>query len=242
VTPLILAIFALLALAPLALSLRRVAAGRTRQESVLELHRAQLVELDRDLAEGRIGTAEHAEADLEVKRRLLAIADDPEPALPSAWGSRGLVVVALVVVPIAGAGLYLIDGHPELPAVPRAERLAQDARASQDAERMIIMLRQRLATMDQTSDLARQGYVLLGNVEHARGRLAEAAAAWQTAVGIRFDPTLAALAAEAETQVDGKVSPAAAELFRRALADGPPDAPWRKLVEQRLAEAGHQLR
>ena len=68
---------AAIALAPLALSLRRTAAARGRQEAAIALHRAQLAELDRDLADGRIAAAEHANAVLEVQRRLLAAAGVP---------------------------------------------------------------------------------------------------------------------------------------------------------------------
>lgn len=233
-TPIILALFAMVALAPLAMSFRRTAAGHSRRESALALHRAQLAELDHDLAEGRIALAEHATAVLEVKRRLLAADADAEPAPAAPRAFRWPLLLTLLAVPMAGAGLYLIDGHPELPAAPRAARLAE----AHDADALIARLRVRLATMDQTSEVARQGYVLLGNAEEQQGRLAEAAAAWRTAVGIRFDAALAVLAAEAATRMEGKVSPASAVLFRRALADGPPDAPWRKLAEQRLAEAG----
>jgi cytochrome c-type biogenesis protein CcmH len=238
VTPIILVLFAVVALAPLALSFRGTAAARGRRESALALHRAQLAELDRDLAEGRIGAAEHATAVLEVKRRLLAADADAESAVDAPRGSRAQLLLALLAVPLAGAGLYLIDGHPELPAAPLAARLTEAERMGHDADALIATLRARLATLDQTSEVARQGYVLLGNAEDSQGRLAEAAAAWRTAVGIRFDAALATLAAEATTRVEGKVSPASAALFRRALAEGPPDAPWRKLAEQRLAEAG----
>ena len=90
--------------------------------------------------------------------------------------------------------------------------------------------------MDPTTDRARQGYVLLGNVEEARGNDTAAAAAWRTALQGRFDPALAARAAEATVRAEGGVSPGSAALFRRALAAAPPDAPWRSAVEQRLAE------
>ncbi len=59
-------------------------------------------------------------------------------------------------------------------------------------------------------------------------------------MNIQFDPTLAALAAEAATRAEGHVSPHSADLFRRALAAAPPNAPWLKLARQRLAEAKTQ--
>jgi cytochrome c-type biogenesis protein CcmH len=51
-----------------------------------------------------------------------------------------------------------------------------------------------------------------------------------------FDPLIAAHAAEAATRAEGHVSPDSAALFRQALAAAPPDAPWRGVVEKRLAE------
>jgi cytochrome c-type biogenesis protein CcmH len=148
------------------------------------------------------------------------------------------VLIALTAIPLVAAVLYLIGGHPGMPAAPLAERLAKAERADHQATVLINTLKQRLAQLDPRSDTARQGYVLLGNVEDSMGHLAEAAAAWRKAVVIHFDPMLAAQAAEAQTRVDGHLSDDSAALFRRALAAAPADAPWRALVEQRLAEAG----
>ena len=78
--------------------------------------------------------------------------------------------------------------------------------------------------------------MLLGNAEASRGRLKAAADAWQTALAVHFDPTLAAEAGEAITEVNGQVTDDAAALFRRALAESPPDAPWRPMALKRLAE------
>jgi cytochrome c-type biogenesis protein CcmH len=115
-------LLAAITLAPLALSLRRTAAARGRQEAAVALHRAQLAELDRDLADGRIAAAEHANAVLEVQRRLLVAAGGAETASRSS--SRGPVLFALVLVPLGGLVLYLMGGSPELPAVPLADRIA----------------------------------------------------------------------------------------------------------------------
>jgi cytochrome c-type biogenesis protein CcmH len=230
------ALCAAVALAPLFLALRGRALLRSRRESALAIHRAQLAELDRDLAEGRIAPAEHASAVLEVQRRLLAAADTSDGPAPRI--SRAPLLATLVIVPLLGAGLYALDGHPFLPAAPLAERMAAAQRHAADAGMLIAMLREKLATLDPHSEVARQGYVLLGNAEDSLGHLPEAAEAWRRALAIRFDPGLAALTAEAQVRLEGKVSADSAALFRRALADGPPDAPWRKLAEQRLAGAG----
>lgn len=235
---LILALLAVVALAPLIFVLTGGAQARGRRETAMSLHRAQLVELDRDLAEGRIAAPDHATAMLEVKRRLLAAADTEETA--PARTSRVPLYTILILIPVAGAALYAIHGRPELPGAPLAPRLAESEQNARRDEALIATLRQRLAQMDPTTDMARQGYVLLGNAESARGRLTEAAAAWQVALDGRFDPTLAVEVAEAHSLVEGSVSDASAALFRRALAEGPADAPWRELAEKRLAEAGRK--
>ncbi len=227
-------LLAAIALAPLALSLRRTAASRGRQEAAVALHRAQLVELDRDLADGRIAAAEHANAVLEVQRRLLAVAGGAETEPRSS--SRGPVLFALVLVPLGGLVLYLLGGSPELPAVPLADRIAA-ARDREVREAALIgQLRQRLSQIDPHSEQARQGYILLGNAEASRGRLQEAADAWRTALAARFDPTIAAETAEALTEAHGQVDDEAASLFRRAIAESPADAPWRPMAQKRLSE------
>jgi cytochrome c-type biogenesis protein CcmH len=228
------ALLAAIALAPLVLSLRRGATARSRKEAAVDLHRAQLAELDRDLADGRIAAPEHANAVLEVQRRLLTVADSSDPA-PRA-SSRSAVLIALVILPLGGLALYLAGGWPSMPAAPLAERIAAaKARAAREAA-LIDQLRARLAELDPHSEQARQGYVLLGNAEASRGRLQAAADAWRTAIATRFDPTIAAEAGEALTEVSGHVTPEAAALFRRALAEAPADAAWRPMAEKRLSE------
>lgn len=223
------------ALAPVALVLRGRVAQRDRRASALDLHRAQLAELDRDLAEGRIGAAEHATAVLEVQRRLLATGDAAETAPERA--SRAPILAALALVPLAAVGLYLLGGSPGMPSVPVSERRAVAEQRAAEAEALAARLRQGLAQLDPRSEQARQGYLLLGGLEQARGNDAAAAAAWRTALAARFDPTLAAQAAEATTRAEGRVSEETAALFRRALDAAPPDAPWREVAEQRLQEA-----
>ncbi len=238
-----LALLAILALVPLGLTLRRQASARGQRESALAVHRAQLAELDRDVAEGSIQPAEHANAVLEVQRRLLAAADAPEEARAEARESgatagRDKLIAALVVIPLAGIGLYLVGGHPEIPAAPLAARIAQADQQARDSEVLVATLRQRVAQLDPKSETARQGNVLLGHAEQSLGHFAAAAAAWRAALAARFDPDLAAAAAELQTQADGKVTPETASLFRAALAAAPANAPWRMMVERQLGEGG----
>lgn len=224
-----LVLLALAVLAPLLLALRGRAQARGAQDLAVSLHRTQLQELDRDRAEGRILPAEHATAILEVQRRLLAASDVAEP--PARTGARWPVLAAVLLVPAAAFALYAVGGRPGMPSVSGR---SQQAVALEQAA-LIAELRGRLADMDPASDRARQGYVLLGSVEEARGNLAEAAEAWRTALRSHFDPNLAARAAEAAVRAEGGVSETSAALFRRALAAAP-DAPWREAARQRLQE------
>jgi cytochrome c-type biogenesis protein CcmH len=228
-----LAVLAAAAMAPLAISARLTARARGRREAALALHRAQLAELDRDLADGQIGPAEHANAVLEVQRRLLAVADSQEET-PSGAATAPLVT-ALIAVPAVAFALYMAGGSPTMPSVTHADEVAQaKAQAEQDAA-LIAQLRAGLAKMDPKSDTTREGYVLLGNAEASRGNMPAAADAWRTALAAHFDPTLAVETAEAITEAAGHVTDESAALFRRALAEAPPDAPWRPMAEKRIA-------
>ncbi len=229
-------LLALTCLAPALLVLWRPGRGRTRQESALALHRTQLADLERDLAEGRLAQSEHASAVLEVKRRLLRAADDADAEPERRSGT--LLVAAMGLIPAVALVLYLIGGSPGMPSVPHAELVAVAQRRAAEAAQLTGQLEGRLKTLDPASPQARQGYVMLGELQMDQGDPAGAAAAWRTALASQFEPTLAARTADALATAAGRVTPEAAALFRRALAAAPPDAPWRAYAEQKLAAAG----
>jgi len=234
------ALVAACALAPFGWTIFHGGRVRGRRDMALALHRAQLTELDRDLAEGRIMEAEHAAARLEVQRRLLA---DAELSEAQAGHSSSLaIVLTAALIPAAAVLLYVADGSPNYRAAAAAGQaeLAEQARnreSARDAE-LVERLRVVLSTMDPTSEKTREGYVMLGRTEVSLGHLPEAAAAWRRALATRFDPILGAETAEVITESEGHVTPEAASLFKRALAEAPPDVPWRKAAEKRLSEAG----
>jgi cytochrome c-type biogenesis protein CcmH len=229
-------LLAAVCLLPLAYRLGRAPAIHGRRAAAIALHRGQLAEIARDLAEGRLHQAEYDQAKLEIERRLLADAALADPA--SASASRPALLAALVLIPVAAGALYWVGGRPDLPAEPLAVRLAQLHAREAEEDHLIGALRARLATMDPKTEQARQGYVLLGGAEANRGRLQAAADAWRVALAARFDPVLAVRAAEAMYEADGKLSLESSALFRRALAEAPADAPWRAMVQKRLDPAG----
>ena len=223
-------LLALAVLAPLLLVLRGRAGTRGARDLALDLHRAQLRELDRDLAEGRLLPAEHKTAVLEVQRRLLAAAAAQEA--PPRAGARWPVIATAIAIPLVAIPLYVFSGSQ--PFMPSVSGESQQARLAEQAA-LIEQLRLRLSVMDPDTDRARQGYALLGSVEEARGNDAASAAAYRMALHGKFDATLAARAAEASVRAEGGVSAGSAALFQRALAAAP-DAPWRSAVEQRLRQ------
>lgn len=260
-TWLLIAVLAMLALAPLALALLRPPRPRGRGEADRALYAAQRAELDRERAEGRLDEASHRAALLEVQRRLLA-APETDPAAPQGRRASRPLLAVLALVPLLALGLYLLRGAPDMPSAPYALR----HEVAEQEEALVAALRARLAQVDPASDGARQGYVLLGNAERSRGRLDAAAEAWTRALAARFDPGLAGDVAEIE--IERSRPEAAAPLLSRALsqrpgdprlrflsgladaranqpeaaratwnallADAPADAPWRGLVQRQL--------
>src|SRR5262249_5075502 len=83
-------------------------------------YRDQLDEVDRDCSAGRIGIAEAKAARVEISRRLIAAAD-AEAAGRRSSGSetypgrqRLVAAMALVLLPLGAATLYLGLGSPDL--------------------------------------------------------------------------------------------------------------------------------
>ncbi|MBW4024824.1 MAG: c-type cytochrome biogenesis protein CcmI [Proteobacteria bacterium] len=171
---------------------------RGRREAALTLYRAQLTELELEGERGRIGPAEQSQARLEIERRLLAMAAAPEQALPRA-GRIGWVLPSLIVLlPLAALALYLPGATPNMPAAPLAPRIAAAEEQLQQEHAMLALLRAKIGTLDPHSEQARQGYILMGNLQAGMGDAAAASAAWGKALAIRPDPKLAALKAEAD--------------------------------------------
>lgn len=229
-TWLALALVAALILAPVFHALMRPAPARGRAEADRALYAAQLAELDAQQAEGRLDPAAYAAAKVEVQRRLLAA--PPPQALSSPGRPSLLLLVTLVALPSAGLGLYLWRGSPELPSATLETRLAVDARE----EDLLGRLRERLRTADPTTEVGRQGFILLGNAERSRGRWDDAAAAFERALVGRFDASLAGDLAEVEIE-RGKTD-SARQWIERGLAVQPDDPRLRFLSGLAEARAG----
>ncbi|MFQ5774614.1 MAG: c-type cytochrome biogenesis protein CcmI [Kiloniellaceae bacterium] len=205
--------------------LRRPGAAGTRAEHDLEVFRAQLRELEREVEAGLLGAAEAEAARTEIQRRMLA-ADAARQAAPARGPRRADTVLAVLValaVPAAALGLYLALGSPRTPSVSFAEHPAQRPAdeepanpALADVETMMSRLEQRLA--DDPSDL--QGWIMLGRSAAVLGRYVQAVEAYDHALALAGD--LAEVhSARGEALVmaaQGRVGEDARAAFARALA------------------------
>ncbi len=198
--------------------------GGDRKAHDITVYRAQLAEIDEELARGALTEAEAGSARLEIQRRLLradAAADDKAGMVSRQSVIAGSIVV-LLLVPVLGGGIYLSIGRPEATQVDRAamqQRAAQEAQIRADTERMIAQLRERLAADPNRAD----GWLLLGRSLLAIDRAAEAVPALDRVIALQPDDVEAyALRAEAQTlAADGSVTPAAQRDFRAVLEREP---------------------
>lgn len=229
-----LALLSFAALLPLGIAIERETKGIGRREASLTLHRAQLLEFERDLGAAHLTEADRTGVVADAQRRLLTSADENEVALND--GTRTPLFVALAIVPAIALALYLTNGSPNLPSVMAGSLVAEPTLPPAAEDKLLAELRAKVASLPKGSAEVRSANIALGRAEADHGDMSAAAAAWDAALASGFDPTLAAATAEALSEAAGHVDARAKALFQRALANAPPDAPWRSMVIRRLAE------
>ncbi len=188
------------------------------REAELAVYRDQLGEIDRDAARGLIGIEEAEATRNEVSRRMLAAAgpqDMGEPSGSSPGARRAALVTALLGVPVVALSTYLALGRPDLPGLPRAERMDMAVERS-DMDAMVAQVEAHLA--DNPSDA--QGWLVLAPAYRGMGRYGDAAEAFTRAIEIA-PPTADLLSDLGEVLVlaeDGLVGERARDAFQQALA------------------------
>ena len=187
-------------------------AAASRSDYDRTVFRDQLAELDRDVARGTIAPAEADAARNEISRRLLAAAAvvdrPPPPRMPA------IAIIAVLLVPAIALPLYLGRGHPALPDVPSAARLA-DAVANQDMDALIAKVEAHLAA--NPGDLA--GWRVLAPTYKKIERWDDAARAYARILDLG-GPDAATIADYGEMVVyanQGMVTAEAARAFGQAL-------------------------
>lgn len=209
----------------------------------VQVYRAQLAEVDRDLAEGLVGSAEGERLQAEISRRILE-ADrlGRGISVPIPAGGTAAVAGLIVAILVGAVWGYVRLGAPGYPDLPLADRLAAAAtfsatRPSQavaeaaapkieaiapDAELAGLMAKLRQAVVDRPGDV--QGLALLARNEAALGNLGAAVKAQAALIEAKADASTSAdhaLLAEMMIRLaDGYVSPEAeAELIAALKSD-----------------------
>ncbi len=232
------AIFAILALLATGIMAWPVWRGRraasSRREAELAVCRAQLDEVKRDRALGLVDAEAARAAETEIKRRMLAIASQAEEAADPGGGKglRSAALMAILLVPVAGAFLYARVGRPTLPDLPLAARHdlpsgeAQVASQEGDAalpsvEEMVAGLEERLKR--RPDDV--QGWLMLARSNVVLRRYEEAAKAYRRVR--KLAPSLrgvdGALGEVLTIAAEGVVTPEAKRAFESELSRNPKD-------------------
>lgn len=224
---------------------RRHDAARAARADTVSVLKAQLGEIETQAEAGAIAAPEAEALKTDLKRRLLAEGrreEAPGRPLPE----RALLIVALGVVGIvtlAGTGLYLKIGRPDVPAAsalnPNSPASMATTAGDHPQGEVGAMIAQLEAQMQQQPGNA-DGWRMLGWSYLQTGRNAEAAQAYGRAV--QLDPGNADyLSAQGEATVlaaEGQVTPAAQDIFRRTLAVNPSDPRARYFLAVAKDQAG----
>lgn len=246
---LIIAILAALAAAILLYALiRRSGTAAARADYDVEVFRAQLQELERELDSGLLTEGEAEAARTEIQRRMLAVDAARPQAAQGGRAGLGPVPAAgiALAVPAAAVGLYFVLGSPGIPSVPFAGRPAPSAaqaahegapgQSVPDVASMMAQLEQRLA--QDPNDL--QGWVMLARSHAALGEFDAAVTAYDRAIALAGDePDLYGGKAEAMIMAaQGQVTPAARAAIDKALALDPHNARARYYLAAAKQQAG----
>ncbi len=217
---------------------------RSRYEAAI--YRDQLVELDRDLDRGLIDATEAQAARTEVSRRLLSARQDTAAALAAGTvqARRSVFPLAGIAVglslPLVAVGLYLQLGTPDAwertgPATAGREDLAAQHQVAEMGSAVA-----RLAERLQQNPEDRDGWILLARSYTTMRRFAEAAAAYETALGLApGDSEVQSAYGEALVlAAGGSVSPRARQAFEAVLSSRPGDPRSRYYLGVAEAQAG----
>lgn len=155
----------------------------SRAEYDINVYKDQLIELEKDAADGRIGESELAAARLEIQRRLLTADEEASTSKPKKSKGGSLpIIIAAVAVPVLSFAFYNETGSPDIPNFPLAERtdiqITNENTAQAPMTELARSLEDRLL---ENPDDAR-GWALLGRTYATIGDPRKAAAAFQKAV------------------------------------------------------------
>jgi cytochrome c-type biogenesis protein CcmH len=192
-----------------------------RSGTDVAVYRDQLDEVERDLAAGSISKTEAEAARVEISRRLLAAADTaearPDLVTPAtAWYRRTGIVVAVLLLPVGAAGLYLRVGSPGLASESFMAQRAGQSNRQAGIENLVTKVEEHL----QNNPKDGRGWEVLAPVYMQLGRYPDAVDAWRNALkflGENADRQ-ANLGEALMAQANGVINAEAQAAFTRAVA------------------------
>ncbi|HAA92279.1 MAG TPA: c-type cytochrome biogenesis protein CcmI [Rhodospirillaceae bacterium] len=166
---------------------RRPTESTNAAEYDQEVYKAQLAELDRDLADGRISKAEARASRTEIARRLLAadrVADATTETQAPPGAAYKIIIATVILIPAIALGFYGFRGQPELSGQPFAERQQAKQNAGADGSANADVMIQRLAQQLAENPDNAEGWALLARSYLTLGRYQKAVPAFEKALGL----------------------------------------------------------
>jgi len=171
-------LFAVITTAATAILLHPLSTGRKTASSKADagkVYRDQLLELDEDIAFGRISPDQYELAKAETARRLFKAADNDRPAQTPQRSDRWLKHVIAVFLPVLSIAFYVSLGSPDIPSRPLAARLAEPG---EDLAILVKKMENHLAERPEDG----RGWDIIAPVYLKMGRVDDAAKAYRTAL------------------------------------------------------------
>ena len=198
----------------------------------LEVYRDQLAELTRDEQRGLLSPEQARAAQIEIERRILAL-DEGKRFQPARPPSHHLTLAMAVILPLAGFGLYLMLGSPQLPSQSAMDRLAEErTRTSPEVQALEAKVEQSPSDAQSWIDLGR-AYVDVERAKDAKDAFAKA-----MALGRKEPDLLRQFAHAAILSEGGRVTTDAQSALQRVLSADPSDPTSRFFLA--LAKAQNQ--
>ena len=188
-----------------------VVTSASQSQANVKVYREQILDLDREHANGHLSDAEWQQSRDELSVRLLqdtAVEDEPH-VITQAPSWRTAVVIALLF-PMSALTLYIWLGAPEaLSPVPTSASASAAAETEQAAPPNLDQIAASLANKLQSDPNNLEGWVLLGRTYRSMGNLDAALSAFDRAFKLSADDELMlaraeVLAAKNQGRFDGE--------------------------------------
>ncbi len=231
---------ALLFVIPPLLSRHEATAEPDQDQLNLDVFRQQLVELEADMAAGKLEKGQYQDARQDLERELLHdVKGQGAPAATAAPGTAPFTALILALaLPAFAVALYLAIGDSAI--IPRLERVAgataqapgqgHGAADAQQAASLEIMVERLAARMEENPDQL-EGWLMLGRTYVALDQPAKGAAALERALALapQNPEVMINLAQALATAANGQLGGRPGDLIAAALVIEPKQATGRWL-------------